>query len=107
MKPTPPQHFELAFDPGHPSFDGHFPGQPLVPGVLLLGEIVGRIERTIGSPIQRLTQARFSRAIRPAEVVSVSWSREGAAVRFSATIDTPHGRKPVADGRLVLAGVGA
>lgn len=102
MTATSSQRFELVFAHDHPSFAGHFPGQPVVPGVLLLGDIVAAIARATGLSIERLSQARFSHAIRPSEVVGVSWRRDGAAVRFSASIDTPQGPKQVADGQLVL-----
>jgi len=34
---------------GHPSLPGHFPGRPLVPGVLLLERVVAALQLSIGS----------------------------------------------------------
>ena len=30
----------ICIDPEHPALPGHFPGQPIVPGVVLLSEII-------------------------------------------------------------------
>lgn len=35
---------ELVVDPAHPAFAGHFPGQPILPGVVLLDEVIRAIE---------------------------------------------------------------
>ena len=102
MTVLPEQRFEVGFDHDHPSFAGHFPGRPLVPGVLLLGEIIARIERATGLQVLRSTQTRFSRAIGPAQVVTVHWRREGATASFTATTSISQRSTPVADGRLVL-----
>ncbi len=34
---------------GHPSLPGHFPGHPLVPGVLLLERVVAALRDAVGS----------------------------------------------------------
>jgi 3-hydroxyacyl-[acyl-carrier-protein] dehydratase len=34
--------------PDHPSFDGHFPGEPVLPGVVLLAEALASIEADTG-----------------------------------------------------------
>ena len=62
----------------HPAFAGHFPGRPIVPGVLLLD----RSLRLAGAlpPGQRwcIAQAKFLRPVGP-----------GAALRWSFTPTTP------------------
>ena len=40
---TTPTHAHtacIAIPADHPAFDGHFPGQPLLPGVVLLAEVM-------------------------------------------------------------------
>lgn len=53
----------ICIDPGHPSLPGHFPGQPIVPGVVLLSEVIdcyrqtsGRDDRLIGVPLVKFKQ---------------------------------------------------
>jgi len=48
----------------HPALVGHFPGRPLVPGVLLVDAIVRKIQLTndVG-PLSLVTNAKFLRPI--------------------------------------------
>ncbi len=41
----PPLHFEIPED--HPCLPGHFPGQPVVPGVVVLDRVFAMIEATL------------------------------------------------------------
>jgi 3-hydroxymyristoyl/3-hydroxydecanoyl-(acyl carrier protein) dehydratase len=58
--------FSIAAD--HPCLVGHFPGHPVVPGVLLLEQAVAAIEAVQG-PLQvlRLPQVKFMRPLLPGE----------------------------------------
>lgn len=61
----------------HPALAGHFPGNPLVPGVVLLTELLGILELEAGTecgPVT-LTSVKFMRRLRPGEPFSVSWQR--------------------------------
>lgn len=54
--------------PDHPSLPGHFPGRPLVPGVLLLDRVIAAIEAEHGplGPL-RLPQVKFVQPLLPGE----------------------------------------
>ena len=71
--------FTIASD--HPSLPGHFPGRPLVPGVLLLDRVVSAIETTHGplGPL-RLPQVKFLQPLLPGEEALIEL--EGAAPRW-------------------------
>lgn len=57
----------------HPSLPGHFPGNPIVPGVLLLAEIFALIGGAHpGLRVAGLLHAKFLRPVRPGEMLSVS-----------------------------------
>lgn len=64
--------FAIAAD--HPSLPGHFPGQPIVPGVVLLAEIFARIEDAFpGTCVAVLLHAKFLAPVRPGEAIALSF----------------------------------
>jgi 3-hydroxymyristoyl/3-hydroxydecanoyl-(acyl carrier protein) dehydratase len=65
----------------HPCLPGHFPGRPLVPGVVLLDEVVAAIEAGHGplGPL-RLPQVKFMQPLLPGEAARVEL--DGAAPRW-------------------------
>jgi 3-hydroxyacyl-[acyl-carrier-protein] dehydratase len=67
----------LEFAAGHPSLPGHFPGNPIVPGVLLLDETLHAIERSQpaakrGQPWQ-IGTIKFHHVVRPGDAVQLSF----------------------------------
>ena len=63
----------FSIPPDHPSLPGHFPGRPLVPGVLLLERVLEAIEAMHG-PIGalRLPQVKFLQPLLPGEVADIA-----------------------------------
>lgn len=52
----------------HPAFPGHFPGNPVVPGVLLLEQVVSFLEAANGPlPAVRLPQVKFLQPLLPGQ----------------------------------------
>ena len=74
----------FSVDPGHPALPGHFPGRPVVPGVMLLERVLAAIESAQG-PVAtlRLPQVKFVRPLLPGEQARVELERiEPARWRF-------------------------
>jgi 3-hydroxymyristoyl/3-hydroxydecanoyl-(acyl carrier protein) dehydratase len=72
--------------PDHPAYAGHFPGEPIVPGVLLLDAVLQAI--TNGSIARRseVRALKFLSPVRPGEALRIEHEREaGGAVRFEIT----------------------
>lgn len=64
----------LAIDARHPAFEGHFPGQPILPGVVLLGEVMAVLESAERRPPEQwtLASAKFVSPAKPGETLAMS-----------------------------------
>jgi 3-hydroxymyristoyl/3-hydroxydecanoyl-(acyl carrier protein) dehydratase len=77
----------LHIAPDHPAFAGHFPGQPLLPGVSLLAEVleavldVPALATAIG-PTPRIGAAKFLAPVRPGAHLSLHLEHGPRGVRF-------------------------
>jgi acyl-coenzyme A synthetase/AMP-(fatty) acid ligase len=89
--------------PGLPCFAGHFPGDPVLPGVVQLDALVARqVERLWpdAGALRTVKRLKFSRVIRPGERLVVELARDRAAGTVQFSIDGPGGR--CASGTLVF-----
>ena len=75
--------------PQHPAFDGHFPGAPLLPGVVLLDEMLRVVEEqrpndggaTVGWTI---STAKFLQPVRPGDALTLEHEAlANGAIRFA------------------------
>jgi 3-hydroxyacyl-[acyl-carrier-protein] dehydratase len=61
----------LAIPADHPSFAGHFPGAPILPGVILLDQVLCAIAASDEVDLLQvqLASVKFLSAVRPGEVL--------------------------------------
>jgi 3-hydroxymyristoyl/3-hydroxydecanoyl-(acyl carrier protein) dehydratase len=88
---------ELVFAADHPAAQGHFPGNPIIPGALLLSEVLHTVAASAGFDWLRCTvrSAKFFHPTRPGDRVRIEHSRRGdGSIRFRCIVE----------GRAVLAG---
>jgi 3-hydroxyacyl-[acyl-carrier-protein] dehydratase len=95
----------VAIAPDHPAFAGHFPGQPLLPGVVLLGEAMEVLLRDAPAALgahPRLSTVKFLAPVRPGAALEVRWSAPGQErLRFEVW---RHGPGDPPDGQLAASG---
>jgi len=88
----------LPFAADHPVFPGHFPGRPIVPGVLLLDWAQAAIEAQLGQTLQALTEAKFHSPALPNDSLELDFEVGISAIRFEIHSTT----QKIASGRFPL-----
>jgi 3-hydroxyacyl-[acyl-carrier-protein] dehydratase len=82
-----PYAAEIHFSADHATAAGHFPGNPIVPGAVLLDEVLhvlGADEARAGWTIQA---AKFLQPVRPGDLLVVSWeSRPDGVIKFEGRL---------------------
>lgn len=86
----------------HPAFAGHFPGRPIVPGVVLLDHAISLAEVWLGSTVAgwQIGNAKFLNPVGPGETLEFTLKTGiGAAIAFTVHA----GERLVASGSLTPA----
>lgn len=93
----------------HPSLAGHFPGRPIVPGVVLLQQIETSLKKHFMDwEIAELNQAKFLEPVLPEELIELQVDSSKLASHQTALfqlINTENQRR-VATGKITLTKVG-
>lgn len=73
----------------HPALPGHFPGAPVVPGVVILDHVLAAAERAQGHAlaVRALAQAKFLAPLLPEQEATIELDRDGEALRFRVVRD--------------------
>ncbi len=79
----------------HPSFAGHFPGHPVLPGVVLLSMVMEALQSRLATPAQ-IDQAKFLAPVSPGDTLALSVTPQGNSLQFELT----RGETTVARGQL-------
>ena len=90
---------KLRIAASHPALPGHFPGNPVVPGVVLLDRVAAAIERTWRVRIGALAQVKFLRPLLPEEEAELTLVNAGGRILFSIVLE----QSPIASGSIEVA----
>ena len=94
----------LRVDPDHPALPGHFPGRPVVPGVVLLEAVLEAAAELLGHEpvVAQLAQAKFLAPLLPGQDASIelAWQRKSDVLDFRVL----RAGAPLAQGRFMLRG---
>ena len=90
----------LSISPLHPAFAGHFPGTPIVPGVVLLDEALHALAGAgAESTTCEIAAAKFHSPVRPGETLTLEHQicADGSIQFVIRTVD-----RTVASGRVTV-----
>jgi len=78
---------EIMIATDHPAFDGHFPGEPIVPGAVLLDHAIAHIEDQTKKRVAGIAAAKFNLPVRADKACIMTMQVKGDTVTLSATVD--------------------
>jgi 3-hydroxymyristoyl/3-hydroxydecanoyl-(acyl carrier protein) dehydratase len=81
----------LRLSADHPTGAGHFPGNPIIPGALLLAEVLRCIEQAEGARFVscNVKAAKFLAPARPGDTVEIDYGRSAqGTLEFQCSVGT-------------------
>ena len=90
--------FDFTVAADHPSLPGHFPGHPIVPGVLVLDHVLQAVRQLTGQDVSHLQQVKFISALLPAERALVECDVDAAKFSFRVSAQRGGAAVSIAEG---------
>ncbi len=87
-------HFaEYSVPANDPSAEGHFPGNPIIPGAVLLREVVRVLAAHGDAMCCEIRAARFLHPVRPGDRLAIVWEAKVAdEISFTCSTGSPERR---------------
>lgn len=82
----------------HPTYAGHFPGHPILPGVVLLDLSARALQAACRCTVTGVAQAKFLSPVQPGEPLALEYEASAASVSFTLRC----GERKVAGGRFII-----
>lgn len=70
----------------HPSLDGHFPDNPIVPGVVILDQLISLWQKRTNTTIMQIHQTKFVQLLRPGVQCTIKYT-----IQYD---EAPHDKAP-------------
>jgi len=93
------QSVPLSIAADHPAYAGHFPGRPVLPGVVLLDHAVLAIEEACQLRLSGVQLAKFHHPVGPGQALQLEFLQGPSTVAFAIF----HEQHKVADGKFAIA----
>lgn len=81
-----PQSVEIRLAEDHPTAAGHFPGNPIIPGALLLDIVWLAIANNTAAPSCTARTVKFLHPVRPGDLMRIEWERKAVGIDFRCVL---------------------
>ncbi len=104
-RPAVPLRQPLRVSMNHPAIAGHFPGNPIVPGVVILSHVTGAITQQLpGIALVKLLSMRFHAPLRPGQAFNVFAEMRGNDLSAHVHVEVREEGGPLSSCRLIATG---
>ena len=94
--------FDICIPVAHPAIPGHFPGYPIVPGVLILDQMLMTTQQMSGLQVARFEHVKFLSLLRPDERSQVVCDVDGEHAMFQITLQRQATNVILASGKMLM-----
>jgi 3-hydroxyacyl-[acyl-carrier-protein] dehydratase len=94
--------FSVCVAASHPALPGHFPRQAIVPGVLLVDQVLAKIFELSGWEATGLPYVKFSSALKPDERADVLFEAGDGHAVFRVSMNRDDKNVVLASGKILM-----